>query len=195
VNDENDLRIEPLSDERWPDLEAIFGRGGAGYGCWCMFFRRSSTEMAAAKAVENRNALRALASGDPPPGLLAYDGADPVGWVGLGPRLHFERLVRSRFLRPVDDLPVWSVVCFFVSRRSRGRGVARALLDGAVAYAREHGAPAVEGYAREPGERRLSADSAYTGTVSLFRGGGFREVARAEPPGGGPVRVTMRLEF
>jgi GNAT superfamily N-acetyltransferase len=160
-----------------------------------MFFRRSSTEMAAAKAVENREALRGLAGADPPPGLLAYDGAEPVGWVGLGPRSGFERLVRSRFLRPVDDLPAWSVVCFFVSRRSRGRGIARALLEGAVAYAREHGAPAVEGYARDPGGGRLSADGAFTGTVSLFRGVGFREAARADPPGGGPTRITMRLEL
>jgi len=189
------FRIEPLTPERWPDLEALFGRGGASYGCWCMFFRRSSTEMARAMSADNRAALRALAGTDPAPGLLAYDGDEPVGWVGLGPRSGFERLVRSRFLAPVDDLPAWSIVCFFVARRRRGQGVARALLEGAVAYAREHGAPAVEGYARDPGDRRLSTDAAYTGTVSLFRAAGFREAAVAQPPGGGPPRVTMRLEF
>src|SRR3989304_1857050 len=114
---------------------------------------------------------------EPVPGLLAYDGDEPVGWVGLGPRSGFERLVRSRFLAPVDDLPAWSIVCFFVARRRRGQGVARALLEGAGAYAREHGAPAVEGYARDPGDRRLSTDAAYTGTVSLFRAAGFHEAA------------------
>jgi GNAT superfamily N-acetyltransferase len=189
------LRVEPLTADRWPDLEALFGRGGASYGCWCMFFRRSSTEMASAKSADNRASLQALARDDPPPGLLAYDGAAPVGWVGLGPRSSFERLVRSRFLRPIDDLAAWSVVCFFVARRSRGRGVARALLDGAVACAREHGAAAVEGYARDAGTRRLSADGAYPGTVSLFRGAGFREAARVQPPGGGSARVIMRLEL
>jgi GNAT superfamily N-acetyltransferase len=190
-----DLRVVPLTPERRPDLEALFGGSGASYGCWCMFFRRSSTEMAGAKAADNRAALRTLAATDPAPGLIAYDGDVPVGWAGLGPRSGFERLVRSRFLAPVDDLPAWSVVCFFVSRRRRGQGVARALLDGAVAYAREHGAPAVEGYARDPGDRRLSADGAYTGTVSIFRAAGFHEAARAQPPGGGPPRVTMRLEL
>jgi GNAT superfamily N-acetyltransferase len=190
-----DLRVVPLTPERWPDLEALFGRGGASYGCWCMFFRRSSTEMAGAKSAENRAALRALAGAEPAPGLLAYDGDEPVGWVGLGPRSGFERLVRSRFLAPVDDLPAWSIVCFFVARRRRGQGVARALLEGAVAYAREHGAPALEGYARDPGGSRLAADGAYTGTVSMFRAAGFHEAARAEPPGGGTPRVTMRLEW
>lgn len=189
------FRIEPLTPERWPDLEALFGRGGASYGCWCMFFRRSSTEVARAKSADNRAALRALAGSDPAPGLIAYDGDEPVGWVGLGPRSGFEWLVRSRFLAPVDDLPAWSIVCFYVARRRRGHGVARALLDGAVAYAREHGAPAVEGYARDPVGSRLRTDAAYTGTVSLFRAAGFREAAVAQPPGAGPPRVTMRLEW
>jgi GNAT superfamily N-acetyltransferase len=160
-----------------------------------MFFRRTSTEMSTAKSADNRADLQALAGTDPAPGLIAYDGDVPVGWVGLGPRSGFERLVRSRFLAPVDDLPAWSIVCFFVARRRRGQGVARALLDGAVAYAREHGAPAVEGYARDPGGSLLTADGAYTGTVSMFRAAGFHEAARAELPGSGTPRVTMRLEF
>ncbi|MFI5254858.1 MAG: GNAT family N-acetyltransferase [Candidatus Limnocylindrales bacterium] len=188
-------RIEPLTPERWADLEALFGRGGGSYGCWCMYFRRSSTEMAAAKAAENREALRAMADADPPPGLLAYDGDVPVGWVGLGPRSSFTRIVRSRFIHPVDELPAWSVVCFFVTRPSRGGGVARALLAGAVDCARGHRAPAIEGYARDPGGERLAADSAYPGTVSLFRGAGFREAARVQPADGRSTRVIMRLEF
>ena len=115
--------------------------------------------------------------------------------MGLGPRSTFPRLLRSRFLLPIDELPAWSVVCFFVSRGSRGQGVGRALLAGAVASAREHGAPAIEGYARDPGGKRLSADGAYAGTVSMFRGAGFREAARVQPPDGRSTRVIMRLEF
>src|SRR3970282_2292316 len=80
------FRIVPLTPERWPDLEALFGRGGASYGCWCMFFRLSSTEMARGMSADKRAALRARAGTDPAPGLLAYDGAEPVGWVGLAPR-------------------------------------------------------------------------------------------------------------
>ena len=190
-----DLRVVPLTPERWPDLEALFGEGGASYGCWCMYFRRTSTEMVHARAADNRTDLQALAGSDPAPGLLAYDGPDPVGWVGLGPRADFARLVRSRNLKPVDDLPAWSVVCFYIARRRRGEGIARALLDAATTYARERAAPAIEGYARDAGDTRLSADGAYTGTVSLFAGAGFHEVARYLPPGSGRPRVTMRMEL
>jgi GNAT superfamily N-acetyltransferase len=188
-----DLRIEPLTPERWPDLEALFGKGGASYGCWCMFFRRASGE--ASRAAENRADLEALTASDPAPGLLAYDGSDAVGWVGLGPRATFPRLVRSRNLKAVDAQPAWSVVCFYVARRRRGEGIARVLLDGAVAFARNHGAPVIEGYARDTGDEHVSADSAFPGTVSLFERAGFHEVARYSPPGGYRDRVTMRRDL
>ena len=189
------LRIEPLTPERWPDLEALFGRSGASYGCWCMDFRRTSSEMSRSRAADNKADLHAMAGADPAPGLLAYDGSAAVGWVGLGPRAGFARLVRSRNLKPVDDLPTWSVVCFFIASSRRGEGIARALLEGAVAYARAHDAPAIEGYARDVGGERLSAESAYTGTVPLFERAGFREVARYSPTGGGRDRVTMRKDL
>jgi GNAT superfamily N-acetyltransferase len=190
---DGDLRIEPLTPERWPDLEALFGKGGASYGCWCMFFRRASGEPW--RAAENKADLERLAATEPAPGLLAYEGDGAVGWVGLGPRATFPRLVRSRNLKAVDELPAWSVVCFYIARRRRGEGIARTLLDGAVAYAREHGAPVIEGYARDVGTERVSADSAFPGTVSLFHRAGFREVARYSPPGGYRDRVTMRRDL
>lgn len=189
------LRIEPLTAERWPDLEALFGRGGASYGCWCMFFRRTSTEMSNAKAADNKADLQAHAGAEPAPGLLAYDGSDAVGWVGLGPRASFARLVRSRTLKPVDDVSTWSVVCFYVARQRRGEGIAHSLLDGAVSYAQANRAPAIEGSARDASDTRLSVDVAYPGTVRLFEGAGFREIARYLPPGGATARVTMRREL
>lgn len=202
---ERRLRIEPLTPERWPDLEALFGPGGAAYGCWCMDFRRTSAEMAHSKASDNRADLRSLAAAEPAPGLLAYERDVAVGWVGLGPRSTFPRLVRSRTLTAVDDRPTWSIVCFYVARERRGEGIARALLDGAIAYAEAHGAPLIEGYARdaaaaadaaEPADTRLPADYAYPGTVALFAQAGFQEAARYEPKGSGrTARVTMRREL
>ena len=104
--------------------------------------------MSRSTAADNKADLHALAGADPAPGLLAYDGSEAVGWVGLGPRAGFARLVRSRTLRPADDVPTWSVVCFFIARARRGQGIAGSLLDGAVTYALAHGTPAIEGYAR-----------------------------------------------
>lgn len=133
----------------------------------------------------NRDAMRAIVDGGRVPGLLAYLGERPVGWVSVAPREEFGRVERSRVLRPVDDRPAWAVVCFFVDRTARGRGVAAALLRAALGYAAEHGARIVEGYPVEAGK---PAAESYTGVLSMFEGAGFREVARRG------ARAIMRKE-
>ena len=85
-----------------------------------------------------------------PPGILAYPADEPIAWVSLGPREDFSSLERSRVLKRVDELPVWSIVCFFVGKRYRRQGLMVRLLQGAVDYAAENGAQIVEGYPVDP---------------------------------------------
>jgi GNAT superfamily N-acetyltransferase len=67
------------------------------------------------------------------PGLLAYAGDEPIGWVAVEPRSRFRRLAISRNLPVVDERPTWSIPCFFVARGRGGRGVSRRLLAAEVA--------------------------------------------------------------
>jgi ribosomal protein S18 acetylase RimI-like enzyme len=153
--------------------------------------------MAAAKVPELRERLHDQARSPEPPGLVAFHGDRAVGWVSLGPRTDFERIVRSRVIPTIDDRPVWSIVCFAVSESARRRGVARALLDAAVAHARERGAEAVEAYplAVEDGAP-IHPDSAFTGTFPMFERAGFSLVAeRASDPSSSHQRVVVRREL
>ena len=125
-------------------------------------------------------AMTALAGRQCAPGLLAYDGQEPVGWVAVAPRSELTRIVRSRAAPLVDDVPVWVIPCVTVSKAHRGRGIAVALIKAAVAYAGEQGAPAVEAYPRADGER-TGDDNVYFGTETMFRRAGF-EVAREPLP-------------
>ena len=171
------VTIHPLTPGRWPDLERLFGPRGGCAGCWCMWPRLPAAAFAAGRGAGNRRAMRRLAAADPPPGLLAYVGGEPAAWCGLGPRASFPRLKRSRLLKPVDDLPVWSVVCFFVARDHRGHGLTVRLLREAARRARAAGAPAIEGYPLTTATR--GADTfAWWGLASAFERAGFREVAR-----------------
>ncbi len=111
------------------------------------------------------------------PGLLAYAGGQPVGWVSLSPRERFPHLEHSRTLKRVDDQPVWSIVCFVVDQRFRRQGLMAKLLSAAIDYARERGAKIVEAYPIEP-KGDLTGYSGYTGIVSTFRKAGFMEVLR-----------------
>jgi GNAT superfamily N-acetyltransferase len=117
--------------------------------------------------------------------------------VSLGPRTDFERIVRSRVIPKVDDRPVWSIVCFAVSSSARGRGVARALLDAAVAHAAARGAAAVEAYPVAIGDgEAIHPDAAFTGTLPMFERAGFLVVAdRASDPSSSRQRVVVRREL
>src|SRR3989337_32897 len=102
ANNGNRVETWPLTAERWPDLEALFGERGAVGGCWCMWWRQTAAEFAAQAGEANRHALKALAEGDTAPGILAYVDDRPVGWCSVAPRSEFGRINRSPVLRAVD---------------------------------------------------------------------------------------------
>ena len=171
------LAFRPATPDRWADVEALFGKNGACGGCWCQFWKQSNPEYRAGKGEANRAALRRSVTRGEVPGLLAYAGDQPVGWVAVEPRSRYRRLAISRNLPVVDERPTWSVPCFFVARGWRGRGVAGRLLAAAVAHARRKGAPAVEGYPVDS-DRPLAGAWLYPGAFSTFVRAGFTEVAR-----------------
>jgi ribosomal protein S18 acetylase RimI-like enzyme len=191
------VRIEPLTASTWDALAELFREGGDPRWCWCQHWRLRSKDMAAAKVPELRERLRAQASSDQPPGLVAFDGDRAVGWVSLGPRTDFERIVRSRVIPTIDDRPVWSIVCFAVSESARGQGLARALLDAAIEYARDRGATTLEAYPIVlAGNEPSSAEAAFTGTLPMFERAGFEVVAeRASDPAASRQRVVVRREL
>jgi GNAT superfamily N-acetyltransferase len=174
-----DLRIEPLSKARWPDLVAVFGERGDASRCWCMFFRMPKPAWSATPAAERRELFSGVVAAGPEPGLLAYVGDEPVGWVSVAPREHFlPHLERTRTLRPAPGEGVWSVLCFVVKPGHRRQGVAGALLAAAVDFARARGARAVEGHPIDDARRAVHAMEAYVGVASMFARAGFTEIDR-----------------
>ena len=188
------LTVLPLTPERWPDLEALFNAKGCSVarGCWCMYYRRSGARgplpSGTTAAQANRADLKKLTRGDTPPGLIGYRGKVPVGWVSLGPRKDYAKLQRSPVMKPVDEQPVWSIICFVVPAEHRGQGVARALLDGAIAYAKKQGATLLEAYPVDK-SGRSDDDAMWFGAKSMYDDAGFEEVARRKPQ-----RPVMRMK-
>jgi GNAT superfamily N-acetyltransferase len=179
------LTIQPLTPACWSDLETIFNAKGCSIArfCWCMSYRRSGSRLprpGKTRAQANRAELKALVDGGNPPGLIGYRGKTPVGWVSLGPREDYARLKRSPVMKAVDERPVWSIICFVVPPQHRGQGIAAALLEGAVDYARKHGARLVEAYPVDRPQRSKD-DYMWFGAKSMFDKAGFKEVARRKP--------------
>jgi GNAT superfamily N-acetyltransferase len=170
----NDLEFHPLTSERWPDLVALFEHhGNPGY-CWCMTWRATSAQYNELGSAGRRQALESFVQAGTPTGILGYDHGEPAGWCSIAPRETYARLERSITLKRIDDLPVWSVVCFFVSLKARGKGLSLQLLRAAVTYAISQGAQIIEGYPVE-------SDQSYRfmGSPSIFEQAGFKDVATA----------------
>ncbi len=174
------LRIMPLTPSRWSDLVTLFGERGACAGCWCMWWRLKRSTWSSQKGDGNKKALKSLVTRGKRPGLLAYLGKTPIGWCAIAPREDYVALEKSRILKKIDDLPVWSVVCFFVAKPYRRLGITTALLTAAVEFAARNGASAVEGYPSDPKSNQPDV-FVFTGLQSAFRKAGFREVARRSP--------------
>jgi GNAT superfamily N-acetyltransferase len=188
------LEVRPVTPDVWPDLLSFFGPSGAYSNCWCTWWRQTSPLFQSGcrgGGAGNRELMRRITEEGRVPGLLAYSGGEPVGWISVAPRREFGRVLRSPNLKPVPDQPaadvagagdvagaVWSIVCFWIPREQRRRGVAAALLDAAVAYAADQGAERVEAYPIDTRGARASSAEIFTGTLEMFQRAGFAEVRR-----------------
>jgi GNAT superfamily N-acetyltransferase len=150
---------------------------------------RQTGRSPADRAVSNKRDLFALASTGRPPGLVGYLEGDPVGWISLGPRADFLRLQRSPVMKPVDDAPVWSLVCSYVAKPHRGHGIQRRLLAAAIDFARASGATILEVYPVDKPERSHD-DFMFFGSRSLYEAAGFKYVERRSQ-----TRGVMRLDL
>jgi GNAT superfamily N-acetyltransferase len=191
------IDIRPLTPERLPDLASLFEQGGDPKWCWCAYFRIRGFDFSSGSKARHRRvmetAVEETANEGRAPGLVAYADGEAVGWVSVGPREDYERLAYSKVLAPVDDKPVWSIVCFVVGKQARGQGIAIALLDAATDYARDHGATTLEAYPVETREGiRIGSGEVYRGTLSMFERAGFNVVARRAAPGAATPRPIVR---
>ena len=172
------LEFHPLTPERWPDLEALFGPRGACGGCWCMTWRRRRPDFEANKGIGNKRAFKKIVTANQQPGVIAYCKGEPVAWCAIAPRSVYVSLERSRVLKLVDDQPVWSITCLFIRRDFRRRGVSSLLIKAAVKFAAGRGAKIIEGYPVEPYTAAMPDAFAWTGIPASFHKAGFTEIAR-----------------
>lgn len=177
------------------DVAAIVGpKNPASNVCFCLSYRIGSRENTALRGPARGERVRELCAEKPPPGVVAYDGAEPVGWAAVYPRAGTS-FARNRRIPHIDDADVWSLWCLRVRPGHRGQGIVHALVEGAVAHAREQGAPAIEGYPVDNRGEKVDLTMAYVGTRQVFERAGFRKAADTDAISGGFPRVLMRLDF
>ena len=129
------------------------------------------------------------------PGFLAYKDNVPIGWMAMSPRSTFRRLVKSRVIKPIDDVPVWCIMCFYIKKEYRSLGVSHELIQGGIKYAKVHKIPAIEAYPIDNKDEKVSAESSYVGLVNQFEKADFVKVGETKSKGGGKPKIIMRYNI
>ena len=172
------LNFKPLTLDTWADFERLFGPQGAYSGCWCMWWRLKRKDFEAGQGAGNRQAMQMLVDDRQIPGILAYSSGNPVGWCSIAPREEFSSLNRSPVLKPIDELPVWSLVCFFIGPEYRAQGLLLELIAGAVKYVGEQGGRIIEAYPSCAKSEQMPPVNSFMRIPKVLEQAGFIEVAR-----------------
>ena len=195
MRDTGSMDIEVLPATEFADVATLVGpKKPTSNVCFCLSYRIGSKENIALKGEARADRVRELCHQDPPPGVIAYLDGEPVGWAAVHPRSDTS-FARNRLIPHVDDLEVWSLWCIRVRPGHRKQGISHALIEGAVAYAKTQGAPAIEAYPVDNKGERVNLTMAYVGTRALFESAGFRKAADTGSVLDGFPRVLMRLDL
>ena len=195
VTDPSAPEIVPATLDRWADVLELLG-ATAEDGCLCQPWRGFDTKALSGGRSRAELLRDQMSSSTPPaPGYVAYLDGLAVGWVGVSVRTETPRLMKSRTIPAIDDLPVWSIGCFQIRPGYRRRGIAKALLAAVVEAARGSGAPGVEAYPIDPGGRRVDVGAGYVGIASMFDQAGFRRVLVTDAHSGRLPRHLVRLDL
>ncbi len=172
------FKFYPVTKINWKDFENLFGEKGACAGCWCMYWRMRRKDYDLQRGSGTKKKMKNLVNNGTVPGIIAYDNNKPVGWCSVAPREDFPVLENSRVLKRIDEKPVWSIVCFFIQKEFRKKGLSLELLNAAITFVKMNKGKIIEGYPVEPKSGKTADVFAWTGLASAFRKAGFKELER-----------------
>ena len=182
------LAIERLAPARRDDFLRFFDheRGPAFADnpqwakCYCHYYEvPKAIAWNSLDGAANRAAMTARIDVGEMDGFLAYAGSEVVGWLNAQPYHKLPHAcARLDVVPPALDVPpheAAAVVCFVIAPPWRRRGVARALLDGALASFAERGIRVVDAFPWKAGDSAKPTDH-YHGPLPLFLAAGFTAI-------------------
>lgn len=183
-----------LSPSTFPAFAELALRQG---GCWCMYYQRERPLGRGTSAINwarvNREDKKSLVRRGLSHAIIVYDGKSPVGWCQYGPAEELPRIDAGRNYKRaggrVAGRRLWRITCFFVDKRSRGKGVSKFALRAALASIRARGGGVVEAFPVVSPRLRAVPEWRWFGTPEMFEREGFERVAKLGTSG-----VLMRKE-
>jgi GNAT superfamily N-acetyltransferase len=167
--------VRPLDDSTWAAFAELVERNNGVFGgCWCIGFHPERGQ----KGISHREVKEERVRTDRAHAALVFDEDGAAqGWCQYGSP---EELPGIKHRREYDkDAPLrpdWRITCFYVDKKHRGQGVARAALEGALDQIAQAGGGLVEAIPEVTAGRQAAGHFLYSATVELFEHFGFTRV-------------------
>ena len=165
--------IRPLDAATWDAFAELVERNNGVFGgCWCMGYHPDDSRTDAA---QNRAGKQSRVHEGRAHAALVFDGRGIAqGWCQYGSPEELPGIKHRReYSKEAPPRPDWRITCFYVDKRHRGQGVARAALEGALDQIAEAGGGLVEAIPEVTAGREAPGRFLFSATVELFEEYGF----------------------
>jgi len=164
-------RLEAATWDAFADL--VERNNGIYGGCWCIVYHVEYQRGVSDPRTLKEELIRA---GRAHAALVFDNEGIAQGWCQYGSPEELD-LKHGREYRKDPPRPArWRITCIFVDKGHRGKGIARAALDGALAEIAAAGGGLVEAISETTTSREAQGRFLFSGTVELFEEFGFTRI-------------------
>lgn len=164
--------IRPLAADTWDAFADLVERNNGIFGgCWCIGYHPEcgQRDISYREAKEDR-----VRSGRAHAALVFDEDETAQGWCQYGSPEELPGIKHKReYDKDAPPLPDWRITCFYVDRRHRDQGIARAALEGALDQIARAGGGLVEAIPEVTTGREAQCRFLFSATVELFEQYGF----------------------
>ncbi|WP_284743783.1 GNAT family N-acetyltransferase [Amycolatopsis sp. RTGN1] len=164
-----------LDASTWDAFAELAERNNGVFGgCWCLGFHPEGKLRGPVRRELKEERVR---TGGAHAALVFDDDGVAQGWCQYGSPDELPRIKHGReYAKAAPPLPDWRITCFFVDRKHRRAGVARAALEGALTQIAGAGGGLVEAISEVTTGRDSPGRFLFSATVELFEESGFTRV-------------------
>ena len=165
--------IRPLGASTWDAFAELVERNNGIFGgCWCLGYHPERGQKGSGRRAVKEDRVR---TGRAHAALVLDEDGAAQGWCQYGspeelPGIKHKREYDKNAPPPPPD---WRITCFYVDKKHRGQGIARAALEGALSQIAHAGGGLVQAISEVTTGREAPGHFLFSATVELFEQCGF----------------------
>jgi GNAT superfamily N-acetyltransferase len=164
--------IRELDASTWDAFAELVERNNGIFGgCWCIGYHPECGQKGISHRAVKEDRVR---TGRAHAALVIDENGAAQGWCQYGSPEELPNIKHKRkYDQDAPKLPDCRITCFYVDRKHRGQGIARAALEGALDQIAKFGGGLVEAIPEVTAGREAQGRFLFSATVELFDQYGF----------------------